>query len=309
MNPQLQTKLIFGLIGLGFLGFIGLKSVSVVDEGQKGVVLTFGEISTTWEPGLHFKLPLIQTLTKYSTRIQKTTFGRVEENKNDHSPILSAYSNDQQIIRSYRVSITWSYDANKIDQVYKMFGTESDYSAIFYTVVSPTLQQTSKTLFGQYTAQTIIQKRAELNSKLDQLIKEQLTSYPLNIISVQIEDVNFSNSYEAVIEQTAQKKQEVEKAKNELQRIEIEAQQEVSKAEAHNKAVKLQADAKAYQIKVQAEAEAEAIRLKSEALRANKELINLTIAERWNGTVPSTVVVSGKDGGNNVVPLLNLDTK
>lgn len=274
-------------------------SVDVIDEGQKAVVLNFGEISKTWEPGLHFKIPLMQTVSKYNTRLQKTVFGG-----NDYD-ILSAYSYDQQIIESYRISITWKYDESKIEDVYKHFGNEYD-NDIFYTVVSPLIQQTSKTLLGQNTSQTIVQNRGGLNSELDKLVKQQLVQYPIIVIGVQIEDINFSKSYENIIEQTAQKKQEVEKAKNELQRIEIESKQEIAKAESHNKAIKLQADAKAYSIQVQAEAEANAIKLKTAALKENKEYIDLTIAEKWNGNVPNTVVFGEKN--SNVVPLFNLNS-
>lgn len=47
-----------------------------------------------------------------------------------------------------------------------------------------------------------------------------------------------------------------------------------------------------------AKAEAEAIRIKGDALRQNQELVQLTIAERWNGQLPTVT------GGNT--PLLDL---
>lgn len=153
-----------------------------------------------------------------------------------------------------------------------------------------------------------MQDRAKLDTALEQKIKEQLQKYPINLISVQIVDINFSKSYENVIEQTAQKKQEIEKARNELKRIEIESQQQVARAEAANKATKLTADAEAYQISVRAKAESDAIKLKAEALKANPELVQLNIAEKWNGTVPQTVVTSNGNGGS-VLPLLNLNSK
>ena len=95
---------------------------------------------------------------------------------------------------------------------------------------------------------------------------------------------------------------EIDKAKNELQKIEIESKQAVAKADAENKAIKLRADADAYQIEIKAKAEANAIKLKAEALKANKELIDLTIAEKWNGNVPQTVI--GDKG--SLVPLLKV---
>ena len=272
-------------------------SCYTVDEGERAVVLTFGEISKVTDPGLHFKFPLVQSVSRYSTRVQKTSFGDAAES------ILSAYSNDQQIIESYRLSITWAYDASRIEDVYRHFGAESA-SSVFKNVVAPTVQQATKAILGQYTAQTIIQERARLDREIEQHLRSQLDQYPINIISIQFEDINFSSSYEDVIEQTAQKKMEIEKAENELRRIQVEAQQQVAQAEARNKAVKLQADAEAYQIKVKAKAEAEAIRMRGDALRENPQLVELTIAEKWDGSVPQTVVQG--EGSRSVVPLLNL---
>jgi len=293
MNSQVKFPIIAGI--LIFAVIIGIASVVVVDEGEKGVVTTFGEVSKTFEPGLHFVIPGVQKVHKYSIRVQKTMFGDRSQN------VLSAYSYDQQIIESYRISVTWQYNGAKIEDVYKHFGVND---TIFYTVVSPLIQQTSKILFGHYTSQTIVQKRSDLSKELDTSIKSQLQDYPIVVLSVQIEDVNFSRSYENIIEQTAQKKQEVEKAKNELQKVEIESQQLVARAESENKAKKLEADARAYAIRVQAEAEANAIKLKAEALKANKELVALTIAEKWNGSVPHTVL----GDSSNVVPIFSVNS-
>ena len=290
-------------IALCFLGAVvffifGLifANVYIVDQGEKAVVTNFGEISKTWSAGFHIKIPFVQSVKRYSVRVQKTVFG-------DEDRVLSAYSNDQQIIENYSIAITWNYDPTRIEDVYKYFGTSDDES-VFQTVVSPTIQQTSKTIFGQFTAQTIVQDRAKLDNALEYRIKEQLSKYPIQIISVQIIDINFSKTYENVIEQTAQKKQEIEKSRNELKRIEIETQQQVAKAEAENKAIKLKADAEAYQISIKAKAESDAIKLKAEALKANKDLVDLKIAEKWNGTVPQTVVVND---GKSVLPLLNIE--
>ena len=296
-------KIFIAFIALILLIAAGSGSFFTVDAGEKAVVLTFGEISRTADPGLHIKSPFVQTVKKFNVRVQKATFGR-GEGALAEQPVLSAYSFDQQIIESYRLSITWSYDADKIDQVYKYFGTGVSDN-IFHTVISPVVQQSTKTILGQYTAVTIVQDRAKLDHSIAQIMEEQLKEYPVKILSIQLEDVNFSKNYESIIEQTAQKKQEVETARNELQKVQIESQKQVAQAEAENKAIKLQADAEAYRITVQAKAEADAIKLKGDALRNNKELVDLTIAEKWDGSVPQTVVASG-EGGSSVVPLLNI---
>lgn len=57
---------------------------------------------------------------------------------------------------------------------------------------------------------------------------------------------------------------------------------------------------------VRAKAESDAIKLKAEALKANKDLVDLKIAEKWNGTVPQTVLISGDKSGTQIFPLLNI---
>ena len=297
---SLKTKILSVVAVFALL--LGFLSYNIVDEGEKSVVLTFGEISKTWDPGLHFKIPFVQSVKTYSTRVQKTQFGRDVDNEDSEGTLLTAYTSDQQIIESYSLSVTWSYDPTQIEKVYKYFGSSSS-DAVFNTVVSPTVIQVTKAVLGQYTAQTIIQDRSKLDAQIENTLKNQLKIYPINILSIQFENVNFSSRYEDMIEQTAQKKMEIEKAANELQRIQIESKQQIAQAQAQNEAIKLQADAKAYQIRIEAEAEADAIKMRAEALKSNPELVDLTIAEKWNGAVPQTVVAGE---GRSVVPLMNI---
>lgn len=272
----------------------------IIDEGERAVVTRLGEVHEVWDPGFHLKMPLIDSVKRYNMRIQKTVFGKtVSEETNREN--LQAYSNDNQIIESYRLSITWAHDPARLEETYRLFGDDKGDNSVFYTVVYPTVQQLSKVVFGQFVSTTIVQQRTKLDGILDQMLKDALAKYPIRILSVQIENVDFSRTFEQMIEATAQKKQEIEKAKNELKMIEISAQQKVAQADAENKAIKLQADAKAYRISVEAKAEAEAIRVKAEALKANKELIELTIAEKWDGKLPTTNL------SGNSVPLLNLN--
>lgn len=49
---------------------IGLSSIFIVDEREKALVLQFGQIVGVKEdPGLHFKIPLIQEVVRYDNRI------------------------------------------------------------------------------------------------------------------------------------------------------------------------------------------------------------------------------------------------
>jgi membrane protease subunit HflC len=67
----MSTRLTIGLIVLIVLGVLGLSSVFIVDERQRVLVLQFGQIKDVRdEPGLAFKLPIIQNVVRYDDRIQ-----------------------------------------------------------------------------------------------------------------------------------------------------------------------------------------------------------------------------------------------
>ena len=59
--------LVFGALIIGLL----FNSIFVVNEKQKAIVFQFGEQVRTDVPvGFHFKLPIIQEVKKYDSRIQ-----------------------------------------------------------------------------------------------------------------------------------------------------------------------------------------------------------------------------------------------
>jgi len=66
------------LIGLAAVGFVASSSLFVIDESQRGIVVQFGkviresnsDIPKVYEPGLHWKWPLIDEVRKLDSRIQ-----------------------------------------------------------------------------------------------------------------------------------------------------------------------------------------------------------------------------------------------
>mgnify|MGYP000373178356 CR=1 FL=1 len=111
----------------------------------------------------------------------------------------------------------------------------------------------------------------------------------IQVLSVQVENIDFSDAYELAVEGAAKAKADIERSKSELLRVEQEAQQKVKQAEAEAEAKKLQADADAYATAAAGKAEASAIAARGAALRDNPNLIGLVTAEKWDGKLPSTM--------------------
>ncbi len=70
-----MKNFLLGLIAVGV--FVATSSVFVVQEGERGIVFQFSKIQRTtdgairvFEPGMHFKLPLVETLRKLDAKVQ-----------------------------------------------------------------------------------------------------------------------------------------------------------------------------------------------------------------------------------------------
>ena len=70
-----MKKLAIGVIAVAVM--VCFSSIFIVDEGQKGIVVQFGKVKRVdsgeprlYEPGLHFKVPLIDQVRKMDARIQ-----------------------------------------------------------------------------------------------------------------------------------------------------------------------------------------------------------------------------------------------
>ena len=73
---NLPIKSIRGLLPLFFIAFLVMASVYTVDANENAVVSRFGKYNSTEGPGLHFKIPLIDSVEKVKVDYQyKQEFG------------------------------------------------------------------------------------------------------------------------------------------------------------------------------------------------------------------------------------------
>jgi membrane protease subunit HflC len=71
------------------LGAVGLSSLFIVDEREKALVLQFGQIrQVVEEPGLGFKVPIIQEVVKYDSRILSLDTETIEVTPSDDRRLI-----------------------------------------------------------------------------------------------------------------------------------------------------------------------------------------------------------------------------
>ena len=91
------------------------------------------------------------------------------------------------------------------------------------------------------------------------------------------------------------------KAEQEALQAKNEKTRRVTQAEAAAAEKKLAAEAEAYQISIESKARAEAIKREAYALKGNPALIQLRMAEKWNGELP-------KFNGGNSIPMFDANS-
>lgn len=282
MNPK--------LIGTGIITVIGIylftSAFVVINAGHVGVVKTLGAVQPApLEEGFHLKKPFIDQVEEVDIRLRKA------------ESQASAASQDLQVV-STRVAVQYSMSGPIMPLTYQKIGRRE---VVESTLVSPAILESVKAVTAQYTAEQLITKRAEVKIQIqaaieafiDATLAQKEVVGALTLANVAITDFDFSAEFNRAIEEKVRAEQEALKAKNEKLR-------RVTQAEAAAAERTLAADAEAYQIEVASKARADAIRLEAEALKDNPALIQLRIAEQWDGRLPQ---VSGGDA----IPLLNLD--
>jgi len=281
---------ILGLFGLLFLLIIS-GSWYTIDQTQRGVLLRNGAFVEVEQPGLHFKLPLIESVYKIDVQTHTRTYGAGQET-------MEAYSADQQPAH-LRVSVTFHVAPDKAQEMYNRFA--GDMEAAISRLITPRMNQEVKVVFGQYTAQKAISARGQLNVDAAKALTDAISYDPVFAIEgVQIEDIAFSSEYIRSVEARMQAEVEVQRQQQTLAQEKIKAEIAVTQATGRANSVRAEAQAQADAIVLKGNAEAQAIKAKADALASNANLIALTQAEKWNGQLPTTMLPNG------AVPFLNV---
>jgi regulator of protease activity HflC (stomatin/prohibitin superfamily) len=273
-----QAKVIMGVGGAVVAGLIALTVVGgsfyTVDQGERGVILRNGAVVGTAEPGLGFKLPIVDSVREINVQTQARVYEKV-----------MVYSRDQQNA-NLQVSVNYRLATDQVEKIYSEFGGQD---GIVTRLLDRQVPEEVKNVFGRFNAVTAIQERARLGMEIQDAIQKASNNTMMIVESVQVENIDFSDAYEKSIEQRMLAEVEVQKVQQNAEREKVQAEILVIQAKAQADAVKLQGDA-----------EAHAINARGRALRDNPALIELVQAEKWDGKLPTTMVPG------QTVPFINV---
>lgn len=243
-------KLIVGVVVLFIVMPFIFTLFQTVDSGEKGVRTTFGKVSeTALEEGLHLKIPGIQEIHVFSIRTQKKRFS------------TKGFSKDVQEVEVLG-TLNYTVNPDKIVEIYKRYGKE--YEKI---VIEPVLFGVLKNELGQWEAAKLVEGREVSERAIEDKLREELAPNDILVSRFTLEDIGFSNEFEAAIER------KVVESQNALAQKHVTAQEEE----------------KARQAIIRAQAETQAIKLRAEAVSKSPSVLMMEAIKKWDGKLPAVM--------------------
>lgn len=268
------------LIKLGsvlVVGVLVLSSYFIVIEGHVGVVKRFGEARHQENPGLHFKIPFIETVELIEVRTRKNAE-------------KMASSTKEQMPVTVEVSVNWTVNKDAALDLFRRYGGLDQFEQ---RILDPRFRSATKDTIPKYEAEQLIQDRASAIQGIERRLSEEMAGFPVVVDNIQIENIVLPQKYINSIEVKQTEKNLAAAEQHKLERQRLEALREVNTADAKAQGILKVAQAEAQSIELKGQAEAKAIEAKARALKNNPLIVKLTEAQSWDGRLPATILGSG----------------
>ncbi len=237
-----------------------------VGAGQRGIVLNFGAVQKqVLEEGLHLRIPLMQEVVFMDVKLQKAETD------------AAAASADLQDVSS-RVALNYHIVPDKANIVYQKIGLQFKER-----IIDPAILEVVKAVTAKYTAEELITKRPAVSEAMRLALMERLIVNNIAVDAFSIVIFSFSKIFTEAIESKQTAEQLALKAKRDLDRIKIEAEQKITAARAEAESLRLQR-----------------ANISPDLIELRKIEANMKAIEKWNGILPQVT-------GGGAIPLIGLD--
>lgn len=240
------------IIGVLIILLFAFKPWVQIGAGERGVVQNFGAVQEeVMNEGIHFKIPIVQTVILMDVKIQKAM-----------TDAASSSSDLQDVDLS--VALNYHIIPDKANLVYQTIGVEFKER-----IIDPAIQEVMKAVSARYTAEELITKRPAVSTEMQQALTSRLLASNISVDAFSIISFSFSQTFTDAIEAKQTAEQNALKAKRDLDRIKVEAEQTIAAATAEAEALRLQK-----------------MNISPDLIELRKIEANLKAIEKWNGILP-----------------------
>lgn len=169
------------IIGVIVLAFLALNSTYQIREQEQAVLITLGKAQAVTDPGLHFKIPLIQKVRKVNTTIQGFAIGY---NKDSNEYV----TDDSLMITSdYNfVNVDFFVEYRYSDPVKALYASKDPVS-----ILQNVSQSCIRTVIGSYPVDEVLTTgKNEIQAAIKEMILERLEAQDIGIqlVNITIQD-------------------------------------------------------------------------------------------------------------------------
>lgn len=175
------------LIIVIFLFIIALLSIKIIDQYERGIVLTLGSYSRTLGPGLNFVVPIIERLIKVDIRITTVDVPQQEVITRDNVPV--------------GINAVVYFQVEKAeDAVLKI----QDYT---YAVTQYS-QTALRDVIGGVELDTLLTEREQLAEQIKALVDKETVNWGINITAIKMQDIELPADMKRVMAKQAEAERE-----------------------------------------------------------------------------------------------------
>ena len=203
-----------GILGIlaGILSIVLVATVSpsfhTIDTGEVAVVKHLGKAREVKTDGLSYAFWLTNKYVKYDTKVRGIFIEDI------------AYSSDAQQMK-YKTSFQYQIQADKVLDITREFGSLKILDARIQSIV----QEKSKSVMSKYKAMDIIENRSALSPEVKETVQDILREqYYVNVTNILITNIDFSDAFEAAVEEKMIAEQQQLKAEYEAKAKIVSAQ-------------------------------------------------------------------------------------
>ena len=159
--PGIIILLVIGLLLL-------LSSIKVIDQYERGIVLTLGKYTSTLNPGLNLVIPIFQRLIKVDIRITTVDIPQQEVITQDNVPV--------------GINAVVYFHVEKVeDAVLKI----QNYAY----AVSQYAQAALRDVIGGVELDSLLAERQKIAEEIKKLVDEETNAWGINVTSIKIQDL------------------------------------------------------------------------------------------------------------------------
>jgi len=179
-----------------------LSFIRQVNQYERGVILTMGKYSATWQPGWKILIPVFQRMIKVDVRVKAVDVPDQEAITKDNIPI--------------RINAVIYYKV--LDAAKAVIEVED-----FFFAVSQLAQTTMRNAVGEVTLDELLSNKKEVSERIKKTVDAASDPWGIDVQAVELKDIVLPDSLKRTIAKVAE-------AQREKQAVIINSEGEVAAA-------------------------------------------------------------------------------